>query len=518
MTLITRAQLPVRSSLALALALALSSCTVGPDYQAPKTETRASYQGMKAGEVSSPLAASTDPDWWKSFNDPQLDSLMERAIAGNLSLQQAVLRIAGAREQLSQARGGWFPSVNAKAGMTRQQLGLKGELESNGVYDRLGEVDPQVRTALDGLSRPINIYQGSFDAAWELDMWGKVRRQVEMAGAQQQASVESRNDALVSLEAEVARAYMQLRGAQAITSTLQTQIDVATETLELTQSQQRNGLAPQMDVENARAQQSSLRAQLPQYQAQVQQAMNGLAVLLGKPPGALDAELNASKAMPKLPAAVPVGVPSQLARRRPDVRQAEANLHAATANIGVSVAQLFPSVSLTGELGVRNSHANYLDDWSSHFYSFGPSVSIPIFQGGRLVSSVKLARAQQASAALGYRQAVLTALQDVENALVSYRTDQQQVAGLDETVAALQNAFDLADDSYRKGISTFIDVLDVQRQLSQAKQQAEQARVQTSLDLVALYKALGGGWEPYQNVTLPKYSVFGPMETAATQP
>jgi outer membrane protein TolC len=178
------------------------------------------------------------------------------------------------------------------------------------------------------------------------------------------------------------------------------------------------------------------------------------------------------------------------------------------------VAQLFPDLSLTGQFGMRNSDISYLDNWSSNFYSFGPSVSIPIFQGGRLISSVKLARADQASAALGYRQTVLTALQDVENALVSYRTDQQQVEGLDQTVEAMQNAFDLASDSYKQGLSTFIDALDAQRQLAQAKQQAAQARVQSSLDLVALYKALGGGWELYQNVKMPDYSVFGPAESA----
>ncbi|MCU5772969.1 efflux transporter outer membrane subunit [Erwiniaceae bacterium BAC15a-03b] len=494
----------------MALSAAIAACSVGPDWQAPKSDADASYQAMNAGERSAPQAAAIQPQWWKSFKDPQLDSLIERAIAGNLSLQQAVLRIAGAREQLGQARGGWFPSLNAKAGVTRQQLGLKGELESNGAYDSAGEVDPQLRSALDGLTRPVTLYQGSFDASWELDLWGKVRRQVEMANAQQQESIESRNDALVSLQAEVARAYLQLRGAQSISQTLQTQIDVAQQTLELTESQQRNGLAAQMDVENARAQLSSLQAQLPQYQAQAQQAINGLSVLTGKAPGALDAELHTRKALPLLPALVPVGVPSTLARRRPDVRQAEASLHAATANIGVSVAQLFPSFSLTGEFGMRNTHPGYLDNWSSNFYSFGPGISIPVFQGGRLVSGVKLARAQQASAALGYRQTVLTALQDVENALVSYRTDQQRSGHLDETVSSLQNAFDLANDSYRQGISTFIDVLDTQRQLAQAKQQAEQSRVQTSLDLVALYKALGGGWEPYQQVSLPQYPVFGP--------
>lgn len=505
----------LRSRLSVMLAvLSLSACSVGPDYQAPKPVTPASFNSIKSDSGSNPQATVTNPNWWKSFNDPQLNSLIDRAIAGNLSLQQAVLRIAGSRQQLNQARGAWFPSVNGKLSAQRQQLGIKGELESNGVYNQADQVDPEISSALNGLTQPVALYQGSFDASWELDLWGKVRRQVEMADAQQQESVESRNDALVSLEAEVARTYLQLRGAQSVSQTLQTQIDVAQQTVELTQSQQRNGLAPQMDVENARAQLNSLRAQLPQYEAQTHQALNGLAVLIGKPPGALDRELLASKSLPPLPKVVPVGLPSTLARRRPDVRQAEAQLHAATASIGVSVAQLFPDLSLTGQFGMRNTDTSYLDNWSSHFYSFGPSVSIPIFQGGRLVSSVKLARAEQASAALGYRQTVLTALQDVENALVSYRTDQQQVEGLDQTVEALQNAFDLANDSYSKGLSSFIETLDAQRQLAQAKQQAAQARVQSSLDLVALYKALGGGWEMYQNVKMPDYSVFGPAENA----
>ncbi|MFU9137790.1 efflux transporter outer membrane subunit [Erwinia tasmaniensis] len=498
--------------------LALSGCSVGPDYQAPKPVTPAAFNDMQGDGGSRPQAAQTNPRWWKSFRDPQLDSLIERAIAGNISLQQAVLRIAGSRQQLNQARGAWFPSVNANASLNREQLGLKGELESNGVYDQADQLNPEARSALDGLNKPVTLYQGSFDASWEIDLWGKVRRQVEMAKAQQQQSIENRNDALVSLEAEVARTYLQLRGAQSISQTLQSQIDVAQQTLELTQSQQRNGLAPQMDVENARAQLNSLKAQLPQYQAQMRQAMNGLAVLIGKPPGALDAELIQPKTLPALPQRVPVGIPSTLARRRPDVREAEAQLHAATANIGVSVAQLFPDLSLTGQFGMRNTDASYLDNWSSNFYSFGPSLSIPIFQGGRLVSSVKLARAEQANAALGYRQTVLTALQDVENALVSYRTDQQQVEGLDQTVDALQNAFNLANDSYRQGLSTFIDALDAQRQLAQAKQQAASARVQTSLDLVALYKALGGGWELYQNVQLPNYSVFGPAGSGSKTP
>lgn len=499
-----------RTGLLATALLALCACSVGPDYQAPTPNTPGAFNTLASGGASKPQATAIDANWWKSFHDPQLDSLVERAIAGNLTLQQAVLRIAGSRQQLNQARGDWYPAVESKASVQRQQMGLKGILESHGAYSKVDEVDPSLSSALDSLAQPVGLYQGSFDASWELDLWGKVRRQVEMAGAQQQQAIENRNDALVSLEAEVARTYLQLRGAQATSQTLASQIEIAQQTLELTQSQQRNGLAPQMNVENARAQLGSLRAQMPQYQAQIHQAMNGLAVLIGQPPGALDGELAANKPLPALPKAVPVGVPSTLARRRPDVREAEAQLHAATANIGVSIAQLFPDLSLTGQFGVRNTDASYLDNWSSHFYSYGPSISLPIFQGGRLVAGIKLARAEQASAALGYRQTVLTALQDVENALVSYRADQQQAQELDHTVDALQNAFELASDGYRQGLSSFIDALDTQRQLAQAKQQASQAHMQSSLDLVALYKALGGGWEPYQQARLPDYPVFGP--------
>jgi len=492
------------------LTLLLAGCAVGPDYQQPVPPAVSHWND--AGDKTLPSQTSTqavNPRWWTTFNSPQLNSLIERAIAGNLSLQQTVLRIAGAREQINQAGGAFLPAVNGNLQAPRQQLGLEGELKSHDVYGQLQDVDPEINNALGVLTQPVNLYQGSFDAQWELDLWGKVRRQVEAANAQQQAAIEQRNDALVSLEAEVARAWLQLRGAQSILATMNTQIDTARETLSLTESRQRGGLSPQLDVENARAQLGSLEAQLPQYQAQEQQAMNALAILIGKPPGALNAELRAVQPLPKLPDIIQTGIPSTLARRRPDVREAEANLHAATAQIGVSVAQLFPSLTLSGQFGLRNSETDWLTDWSSHFYSFGPQVSIPIFQGGRLVSSVKLARAQQGAAALNYRQTVLSALGDVENALVSYRTDQQREAGLSKTIEALQSAFDLASDSYRQGIATFIDVLDAQRQLAQAEQQRAQARVQSSLDLVALYKALGGGWEPYQTVQLPDYPVFG---------
>ena len=499
------------------LAALLTACAVGPDYHPVTPATPSGFRDLNAGQQSKPvsqtLASQPDPAWWHNFKDPQLDSLVDRAIAGNINLQQAVLRIAGAREQTLQAGAAALPSVTANASVQREQLGIEGELDSSGVRAGAQNIDPELASRLDSLSRPVNLYQGSFDASWEIDLWGRVRRSIEAAKAQTQASIEDRNDALVSLEAEVARTYLQLRGAQSVAQTIETQIDVARQTLELTRSRQQNGLAPQTDVENASAQLGSLQAQLPTYQAQQRQAMNALAVLLGQAPGTLDHELADNKPLPAVPAMVAVGVPSTLARRRPDIRQAEASLHAATANIGVSVAQMFPDLSLTGQFGMRNTDADYLTHWSSHFYSFGPQVSLPIFQGGKLISSVRLARVDQANAALAYRQAVLTALQDVENALVSYHTDQDRVKGLEQTAQSMQNAFDLARDSYRQGLSSFINMLDAERQLAQARQQIASAQVQTGVDLVSLYKSLGGGWEGYQSFDLPHYPVFGPAAT-----
>lgn len=491
---------------AVFVSLLLAGCSVGPDFHAPENQLPANWHNLSSTQQSRPETADTSVSWWKNFNDPQLDSLIRRAIAGNLTLQQTVLRIAGAREQVNEATGGFFPTLSAQASYARQQEGLKGLLKSHGVYDSLNEESSQLVNSATG---SVNFYQGGFDTRWELDLWGKVRRQREMAQAEQLSAIEQRNDALVSLEAEVARTYLQLRAAQAMTQVTEEQVTIARQTQQLTESQMQNGLAPATDLQSATAQVTSLEAQLPQYQAQISQAMNGLAVLLGKAPGTLDNELQQVKPLPALPAMISVGVPAELARRRPDIQEAEATLHARTAEIGVSVAQLFPDISLTGQLGVRNTDASYLDDWSSHFYSIGPGISLPIFQGGQLVSQVRLARASQASAALDYRNTVLKALQEVENGLVSYRADQQQLTSLQASADALQQAFSLAKESYSKGLSSYINALDAQRQLAQTQLQLISVRAQTATDLVALYKALGGGWENYQAVSLPDYPVFG---------
>jgi NodT family efflux transporter outer membrane factor (OMF) lipoprotein len=516
------------ASRAVLSSLLLVGCTVGPDFHPPTPDTpdqfadtqraaqaRAAAHDANVAPQPESVTVPSDPDprWWRTFNDPQLDALIERAIGGNLDLQQAVLRIVAARAQEAAVRGGEYPQLNATGSVTREELGLRGLLESRGVPNQLNQLG-QPGSPLDGiapgagasaanagkklldqLSGPVNLYQVGFDASWELDLFGKVRRGVEAAGAQTQAAVEGRNDALVSLEAEVARTYTQLRGAQMLEAIGEEDVHVAEQVLELTRNQRAAGLASDVDVNRAEAQLGQARSRLPAFQQEVIEALNGLAVLVGSAPGTLDAELAAPQPVPNVPQAVPVGLPAALARRRPDVRQAEAQLHAVTAQVGVAVAQLFPDISLTGQFGFRATEASYLTRWASHFFSVGPQVSLPIFEGGTLRAQVDVARAQQASAVLAYRQTVLSALREVDDGLARYRNDQARRDSLQQEVDANGRAFGLARNGYEHGLASFIDVLDTQRQLANSRIDLAQSTMQVTNDLVALYKSLGGGWQ-----------------------
>jgi outer membrane protein, multidrug efflux system len=244
--------------------------------------------------------------------------------------------------------------------------------------------------------------------------------------------------------------------------------------------------------------------------------MNSLSVRIGEPPGTVDAMVATPSPLPKLPRMVGIGVPSTLARRRPDIREAEAQLHAATANVGVAVASFYPDISLTGNLGVRALDASYLTNWASHFYSFGPSVSLPIFEGGKLTAGLKVARAEAAEAALAYRGAVLNALREVENVLVAYRTDTVARDRTEETVKSAETTLYLARNRYDHGLSDFIQVLDAERTLVSTRQQLVQADIGMTGDIVALYKALGGGWEKKAgDITIPQIDPTPPLLPAA---
>jgi len=321
---------------------------------------------------------------------------------------------------------------------------------------------------------------------------------------------------LVMLEGQVAQAYLQLRGAQALTASQQENIRTAQAAFDLTYKRQREGLTTELDVDQARTQLANFQSQLPAYEKQAQQAINRLSVLTGQPPGTLDAMLGPAASLPRVPAVIGLGVPSTLARRRPDIRRAEAQLHAATANVGVAVAGFYPDVSLTGSFGLRALDGAYLTNWASSFYSFGPSISLPIFQGGRLTANLRLARAQEAEAALAYRGTVLNALQEVEDALVAYRTDQATRDRIAEAVKSGQTTLYLARDSYTHGLSDFIQVLDAERTLVGSRQQLVQADVALTNDVVGLYNALGGGWqEDSADIAAPAIATAAPIMPAA---
>jgi NodT family efflux transporter outer membrane factor (OMF) lipoprotein len=479
-----------RLPFAALLLACLSACKVGPNFVRPDEPVPKAYS-----ESAPPANAAVPPDtaWWSQFHDEQLDRLEDQAASSNLGLKVAYLRILEARIQVQATRAQGLPSLNANASYTREQLGLAGIVKSKG--QALSSAPPEVQNLISSLEQPINLYQLGFDASWELDLFGKVRRSVEAADAQSRQAVESKNDLLVSLEAEIAQTYFQLRAAQVLRQMTATLIADQREVVELTNSRQLHGLGSEADVQSARAQLASLESQLPQYEQSIASSNHALAVLCGQAPETFDAATGTAGELPALPPMVPVGIPSTLARRRPDIRSAEEALHAATAQVGVSVASLFPQLSLTGSMGLRNTDTRYLFDWASKFYSAGPSISVPIFNGGALIASVRLSRTEAAAAALSYRSTVLNALQEVEDGLSSLREDAQRRASLVATVSADQRALDINLDAYRHGLATYVTVLTLQLQTIQARQQLAQASLTQSIDLIKLYKALGGGWQ-----------------------
>jgi NodT family efflux transporter outer membrane factor (OMF) lipoprotein len=495
-------------------AVLLQGCKLGPNYKQPNEPVPDRYSGAAAGPAAPPagpakagapapapdaprLSAEQEPPsfWWREFHDAELDRLIEQATAGNLNLKVAYLRIVEARIQVQSARAQGLPSLNASASYNREQLGLAGILKSKGIGNSGPTASAEAQQLIGALEQPVNLYQVGFDASWEIDLFGKVRRQVEAATAQSAGAIESKNDMLISLEAEVAQTYLELRAAQVSKQLTLELIAAQREIADLTQNRHEHGLAGEPDVDSARAQLTSLEAELPPYEQTISSSKHALAVLTGQPPEALDAQFGTPGQLPPIPQSIPVGVPSTLARRRPDIRSAETALHAATAEIGVSVASLYPSVSLAGTFGLRNLGTRYLFDWSSHFYTFGPTVSVPIFQGGALIANVRLSRAQAAEAALSYRQTVLGALQEVEDGLSNLTQDAARVVSLKDTVGADQRAVDVQLNAYRHGVISYITVLTVQLQAAQAREQLVQAEATETTDLVKLYKALGGGWE-----------------------
>jgi len=455
-----------------------------------------------------PTAEPIDPEWWRSFNDPVLTGLVRRAADGNLDVQAATARLAQSRAQRGITAADLYPTVNGNASYTREKPSSRGAFsaiggaagggsggasangatQSNGLGGRQGGV--QTSSAIPAF----DLFQGGFDATWELDLWGRVRRAVESADASLQASREARRAVLLSTIAEVARDYMQLRGTQETLRITRSNLASAQESARLTGERARGGLATDLDVSNARAQVEATAAAIPQLEQQEAQGMNAISLLLSQPPASLQAELSPPAGVPGVPPRVPAGLPSELARRRPDIRQAEAQLHAATASIGVAQADFYPRVTLSGSFALQ---ATQLKDLGlpARTFGFGPSVTVPIFEGRRIQRTVDLRTAQQQEAALNYQKTVLQAFTDVDNALIAYAAEQRRRARLSEQVTQSRRALGLAQSRYRQGVSDFLEVLTAQRTVLQAEQQLADSTATVSSNLVALYKALGGGWE-----------------------
>jgi NodT family efflux transporter outer membrane factor (OMF) lipoprotein len=414
--------------------------------------------------------------WWTLFKDPLLDDLIRHAKENNRDLLAAVARVEEARALLGFSKGAYLPQLEAEGAVTRQ------ETSDNGLSPGVDET----------------LYNAGIGAGWEIDLFGRIRRSVEAAAADYQASEEDRTDVMISLYSNVALAYLDIRTFQARLISAQANIDSQQSVLELTRSRFRHGLATNLDVAQAERVLASTEAEVPPLKIGISQAVNALAVLLGRVPGALPSELGAVQPIPLPPSKVTVGVPANLLRQRPDVRRAERQLAAQTARIGVYKADLYPSFSLTGTFGYEAIDAGDLFDPGSRFTSFGPSLRWKIFSGGRVRRQIEAQDARARQALFRYEQSVLNALKEVEDALISYIEDRSRLAALERSVAAARRSVKLATDLYKQGLVDFQQVLDAQRDQFRFENQYAAARGNSAANFVRLYTALGGGWDPGQ--------------------
>jgi NodT family efflux transporter outer membrane factor (OMF) lipoprotein len=468
-------------------------CKVGPNYHAPHIETPDSFTNgttpPATGPTTSPAATQSVIDtreapwieWWTKFNDPQLNSLVARALAANHELAIARARVQEARAAERIAKSNLYPTVDLSAAA----LKTRGSAAGFGFPFGLPGVES-------------NLFHVGFDATYEVDLFGGIRRSVEAAGAVADATVNERRAVQVSLLGEVARNYIGLRALQRRLDVARANLADQRQTVDVVQRRFKNGLTPNFDVVRANAQVAATESSIPPLEAGIRQTMYGLAVLLGEQPAALEKELTAAAPIPPVPPKVPVGMPSELLRRRPDVMAAERLLAAATAQQGVATAEFFPHLTLGGAAGVESRQASELfsqHDPSSGFYAAGPAARWTIFDGGRRFATLDVSKARVAGALAAYEGAVLAALRDVESSLTAYSHDQTRRESLSTLTAQNQEAVRIARQEYDNGLIDLLDVLEVQRNLYAAQDALAQSDQAVSSDLVAIYKALGGGWE-----------------------
>jgi outer membrane protein, multidrug efflux system len=469
--------------------LVLSGCAVGPNYSRPQVSVPEQWTITPARGTSSKQQATDE--WWSSFNDPELNSLVERTVQRNLDLKLALERVEEARAANGVARSGYFPSVNADVSAARLRGGI-----NQGVIRAVPSSNNT--NASPSLISPFetNVFQGSLSASWELDVFGGLRRGVQASRADVAAQEENRRDVLVILLGDVGSNYTQLRGFQRRLEIADKNIETQQETLDLTRARTKAGLATELDVSRAAAQLDTTKAAVPDLLAGIGVSIHRLSVLLGEEPGALHSELEQTKPIPVAGPDVRVGLPSDLLERRPDIRRAGAELAAATARVGQAKAERFPSFVLTGTAGRQATQLHDLTLGLGNFFSVGPGISLPLFTGGRLRSNIAVQTSRESQALTSYHSTILNALEEVENALVNYSEEQERRDRLNQAVEHSQLAVTLADEQYRAGLTDFLSVLDAQRELYANEDQLVQSQTSVTSNLVGLYRALGGGWNP----------------------
>ncbi|MEW6634422.1 MAG: efflux transporter outer membrane subunit [Pseudomonadota bacterium] len=477
-------------------AVLLSGCVVGPDYRTPLLAVPASWSNQKPAQSAKPAQLSR---WWQRLRDPELNTLVDEAVAGNLDVATAKARIREARANYRQSAGTLFPSASGSASATRNKTAAT---TAGG-------------TASDAYAQ----YQSGFDASWELDLFGANRRGVEAARYGVDASEENLRSTLLTLVGDVASNYAQARGYQARIALARRAAASQRQTADLTRMMAQAGTATAADVAKAMGQASSTEADVPTLEASYAEAVHRLSVLTGRPPAALNGRLKRGAPIPTPRLPIPAGIPADILLARPDVRMAERQYAQYTAKIGQAEAARYPSASLTGNISTAAFQLGDLGKNSTIGWSFGPTLSVPLFNAGQLEAAVDVARAQRDQYFIAYKASVLAALEDVENALVSLAQERVRNGKLASSTKSYADAARLERTRYKAGETSLLDVLDAERSAYSAEDALLQSRVSTATDYIALNKALGGGWDGTLDSTRPEIADenTGPRLASKTQ-
>jgi outer membrane protein, multidrug efflux system len=460
------------------LALSLTGCMVGPNYRTPQVAVPAAYTQPLTAPTNQPPA--TLSEWWRLFHDPQLDSLIREAALANLDVRLAQARVREARAQQGVVRSVLFPSVDANGDYSRARVSENG---SDGFLAHAGN------QPYEG-----NLFDLGFDMNWEVDVFGRNRRAVQAAKADVGAAEESSRGVLITVLGEVGVNYLDLRGLQKELAVARDNLRLQEQTVALTRDRFLAGLASELDTSRAEAQAANTRSQVPLLEQDVQRSIHRLSILLGKEPAQLEALLAPPASIPAAAPDIPVGLPSDLLRRRPDIRQAEREVAAATARVGVATGDLFPRFFMTGAAGLESVNASDFFTAGSRMWSIGPSLRWPIFTAGRIRQTIKVQNAQQEQALIRYEQTVLTSLEEVENALVACGKEEEHHQSLQQSESANRRSVEQADERYRSGLVDFLNVLEAQRSLLAVQEELARSERTMGQNIVRLYKALGGGW------------------------